>query len=162
MTDVVSPEKRSQMMAGIKGKNTKPEIAIRKALFAQGWRYRIHDKRLPGTPDLVFPGRKAVIFVEGCYWHGHDCHLFRLPSSRTEFWAKKIEGNRQRDIRVREELQTLGWRHLTVWECALKGRTRLPFPAVVDTIVEWLESPEPVGEIEGTRHGVGGSDRLDG
>ncbi|TAW73058.1 DNA mismatch endonuclease Vsr [Rhizobium ruizarguesonis] len=162
MVDIVSPEKRSQMMSGIKGKNTKPEIAVRKALFALGWRYRIHYKRLPGKPDLVFPSLKAVIFVEGCYWHGHDCHLFKLPSSRTEFWANKIEGNRQRDVRVREELQTLGWRHLTVWECALKGRTRLPFPALIDTIVAWLESPEPAGEIEGTGHGIGGSDRLDG
>lgn len=162
MVDIVSPEKRSQMMAGIKGKDTKPEIAVRKALFALGWRYRIHDKRLPGKPDLVFPSRMAVIFVEGCYWHGHDCHLFKLPSSRTEFWGNKIESNQLRDVRVREKLQTLGWRHLTVWECALKGRTRLPFPELIDTIVAWLESPEPSGEIEGLRHGVGGSDRLDG
>lgn len=153
MTDVVSPEKRSQMMAGIKGKNTKPEIAIRKALFALGLRYRIHDKRLPGKPDLVFPGRKAVIFIEGCFWHKHDCHLFKMPSSRQDFWQAKIEGNRQRDVRVRSELQALGWRHLTVWECALKGKTRLPFPAVVDRIRAWLESTESTGEIEGIRDG---------
>lgn len=157
MVDVVSPEKRSQMMSGIRDKNTKPEIAVRKALFALGWRYRIHDNRLPGKPDLVFPSRKAVIFVEGCFWHGHDCHLFKLPSSRTEFWANKIKGNRQRDARVRSELQALGWRYLTVWECAIKGRTRLPFPSLVDTIVEWLESAAPVGEIEGSRNGAGRS-----
>lgn len=155
MADIVSPEKRSAMMAGIRGKDTKPEIAIRKALFALGWRYRIHDKRLPGKPDLVFPRRKAVIFVEGCFWHGHDCHLFRMPSSRQEFWQPKIEGNRQRDVRVRIELQNLGWRYLTVWECALKGRTRLPFPLLIDTIIEWLESAEPTGEIEGVRDGAG-------
>ncbi|TAT87199.1 DNA mismatch endonuclease Vsr [Rhizobium ruizarguesonis] len=158
MADIVSPEKRSAMMAGIRGKDTKPEIAIRKALFALGWRYRIHDKRLPGKPDLVFPKRKAVVFVEGCFWHGHDCHLFKMPSSRQDFWQTKIEGNRQRDARVRTELQVQGWRYLTVWECALKGRTRLPFPALMDTIVEWLESAEPVGEIEGARDGAGRPD----
>lgn len=155
MTDVVSPAKRSQMMAGIKGKNTKPEIAIRKGLFALGLRYRIHDNRLPGNPDLVFPGRKAVIFVEGCFWHGHDCHLFKWPSSRQDFWKTKIGGNRQRDVRVRGVLQELGWRHLTVWECAIKGRTRLPFPVVIDRIHAWLESTEPTGEIEGIIDGAG-------
>ncbi|KAB2700394.1 DNA mismatch endonuclease Vsr [Ochrobactrum sp. Kaboul] len=155
MVDIVSPETRSAMMAGIRGKDTKPEMAIRKALFALGWRYRIHDKRLPGKPDLVFPKRKAVIFVEGCFWHGHDCHLFRMPASRQEFWQPKIEGNRQRDVRVRIELQNLGWRYLTVWECALKGRTRLPFPALIDTIVKWLESAELMGEIKGARDGAG-------
>ena len=153
MADVVSPEKRSQMMAGIKGKDTRPELLIRRALHARGLRFRLHDRRLPGTPDLVFPSRKAVVFVEGCYWHGHDCHLFKLPSSRADFWSEKIESNRRRDIRVRQELQILGWRQLTVWECALKGRARLSFPAVVDTIVEWLESSEPAGEIEGMRDG---------
>lgn len=153
MADVVSPEKRSQMMAGIKGKDTGPELLIRRALHARGLRFRLHDRRLPGTPDLVFPSRKAVVFVEGCYWHGHDCHLFKLPSSRAEFWSEKIENNRRRDIRVRQELEVLRWRQLTVWECALKGRTRLPFPAVVDTIVDWLESSEPSGEIEGMRDG---------
>ncbi|MDX0532969.1 DNA mismatch endonuclease Vsr [Sinorhizobium medicae] len=153
MTDVVSPEKRSQMMAGIKGKNTKPEIVVRKGLFALGLRYRIHDKRLPGKPDIVFPARKAVVFVEGCYWHGHDCHLYKVPSSRTEFWTTKIDGNRQRDRRVRDELRAQGWRYLTVWECALKGRTRLPFPVVIDRIRAWLESTESTGEIEGIRDG---------
>ncbi|MBB3915576.1 very short patch repair endonuclease [Rhizobium fabae] len=155
MADIVSPEKRSAMMAGIRGKDTKPEIAIRKALFALGWRYRIHDRRLPGKPDMVFPKRKAVIFIEGCFWHGHDCHLFKMPSSRPDFWHTKIDSNRQRDVRVRIELQKLGWRYLTVWECALKGRTRLPFPALIDTIVEWLESAKPMGEIEGVRDGAG-------
>ncbi|RVM58399.1 DNA mismatch endonuclease Vsr [Sinorhizobium meliloti] len=158
MVDVVSPEKRSAMMAGIKGKDTKPEVAIRKALFSLGFRYRVHDKRLPGRPDLVFPGRKAVIFVEGCFWHGHDCHLFKWPSSRQEFWKDKIGSNKQRDVRVRGELQALGWRHLTVWECSLKGRTRLPFPQLIDTIVAWLESTERASELEGAKDGAGRSD----
>lgn len=153
MVDIVTPEKRSLMMAGIRGKNTKPETLIRKALFARGWRYRLHDKRLPGKPDLVFPRLRAVIFVDGCYWHGHDCHLFKLPSSRIEFWAEKIRRNRQRDIDVRRELDELGWRHLTVWECALKGRTRLPMADVIDTVVTWLESGEGAAEIEGKTDG---------
>lgn len=155
MTDIVTPEKRSEMMSGIRGKNTQPEILIRKALFALGWRYRLHDRRLPGKPDLVLPRRRAVIFVDGCYWHGHHCHLFRLPSTRTEFWSAKIDNNRHRDIQVKERLSELGWRHMTVYECALRGRTRLPFSLVVDRIVAWLESAEPTGSIEGEMDGAG-------
>lgn len=158
MADIVSPEKRSSMMAGIRGKDTRPEIIIRKALFARGLRYLVHDKRLPGKPDLVFPKSNAVIFVEGCFWHGHDCHLFKMPSTHQEFWKTKISVNRQRDARVRADLQELGWRHLTVWECALKGKTRLPFSELVDTIVEWIESAEPTAIIEGVKDGAGRSD----
>lgn len=153
MVDIVTPEKRSLMMSGIRGKDTKPETLIRKALFARGWRYRLHDKRLPGKPDLVFPRLRAVIFVDGCYWHGHHCHLFKLPSSRVDFWAEKIGRNRQRDIDVRAKLHELGWRHLTVWECALKGRTRLPMADVIGKVVAWLESGEGAAEIEGGTDG---------
>lgn len=153
MADIVIPEKRSQMMAGIRGKNTTPEIVIRKALFARGWRYRLHDKRLPGKPDLVFPRLKAVVFVDGCFWHGHDCHLFRMPSSRVDFWTDKIDRNRQRDSEVRHRLDYLGWRHLTVWECALKGRTRLPITEVIDKVAEWLDSGTATVEIRGMRDG---------
>lgn len=153
MADIVTPEKRSQMMAGIQGKNTTPELVIRKSLFARGWRYRLHDKRLPGKPDLVFPRLKAVVFVDGCFWHGHDCHLFKMPSSRVDFWAGKIERNRQRDAEVRNRLDELGWRHLTVWECALKGRTRLPITEVIDKVAEWLDSGTTTVEIRGMRDG---------
>lgn len=153
MVDIVTPEKRSLMMSGIRGKDTKPETLIRKALFARGWRYRLHDKRLPGKPDLVFPRLRAVIFVDGCYWHGHDCHLFKMPSSRVDFWAEKIGRNRQRDIDVRRKLDEFGWRHLTVWECALKGKTRLPITDVIGQVVAWLESGEGAAEIEGERDG---------
>lgn len=153
MADIVTPEKRSLMMSGIRGKDTKPEILIRKALFARGWRYRLHDKRLPGKPDLVFPRLRAVIFVDGCFWHGHHCHLFKLPSSRIEFWTEKIGRNRERDIEVRRKLDELGWRHLTVWECALKGRTRLPIVDVIDRVVQWLESGTDPSAIEGEGHG---------
>lgn len=153
MTDTVTPEKRSLMMSGIRGKDTKPEILIRKALFARGWRYRLHDKRLPGKPDLVFPRLRAVVFVDGCFWHGHTCHLFRLPSSRVDFWTEKIARNRQRDVEVRKALDGLGWRHLTVWECALKGRTRLPIVEVIDKVASWLESGKFAAEIEGKTDG---------
>jgi DNA mismatch endonuclease (patch repair protein) len=153
MADVVTPEKRSSMMSGIRGKNTKPEILIRKALFARGWRYRLHDNRLPGRPDLVFPRLRAAVFVDGCYWHGHHCHLFKMPSSHAEFWAEKIGRNRERDFEVRRKLDDLGWRYLIVWECALKGKTRLPVVDVIDTVARWLESGDGSAEIEGMNNG---------
>ena len=162
MADIVTPEKRSQMMAGIRGKDTKPEILIRKALFARGWRYRLHDRRLPGKPDLVFPRLRAVVFVDGCFWHGHQCHLFKTPSSRVDFWTEKIGRNRERDREVRKKLDELGWRHLTVWECALKGRTRLPIIDVVDSVAHWLESGDGSAEIEGGNDGAGRPVKLDG
>lgn len=153
MADIVTPDKRSLMMSGIRGKDTKPEILIRKALFARGWRYRLHDKRLPGKPDLVFPRLRAVVFVDGCFWHGHACHLFRLPSTRVDFWTEKIGRNRERDIEVRRKLHDLGWRHLTVWECALKGRARLPIVEVIDGVADWLESGKDSATIEGVTDG---------
>ena len=97
MTDVVDRETRSRMMAGIRGKDTKPELTIRKAIHARGFRYRIHDRRLPGKPDMVFPRYRAVILVNGCFWHGHNCHLFKWPSTRVDFWKTKIERNREKD-----------------------------------------------------------------
>jgi DNA mismatch endonuclease (patch repair protein) len=109
-------------MAKVKQRNTKPEMVLRKLLHARGWRYRLHVKALPGSPDLVFPARKAVVFVNGCFWHGHHCRLGRLPSSRPEYWVPKIEANRQRDKRKSEELLTLGWRVLTVWQCSLADK----------------------------------------
>ena len=93
MVDVVTPEKRSAMMSGIKGKNTKPEFIVRKALFKRGFRYTLHNKNLPGKPDLVFARYKAVVFVNGCFWHGHNCHLFKWPKSNPEFWKEKITNN---------------------------------------------------------------------
>jgi DNA mismatch endonuclease (patch repair protein) len=140
MVDVVTPEVRSRMMAGIKGKNTKPELLIRKKLFEKGFRYRLHVRDLPGKPDLVFPRHKAVVFIDGCFWHGHDCHLFKWPKSREEFWRKKINGNRLVDERTRKALTKEGWRILTVWECAIKGKTRLDINIVTGRIEKWLRS----------------------
>lgn len=138
MVDVVSPEKRSAMMAGIKGKDTKPEILVRKALFREGFRYRIGDKKLPGKPDIVLPKYNAVIFVHGCFWHGHDCHLFKWPKSRPDFWKEKIQGNNQRDAEVISKLSAEGWKVAIIWECALKGKRRLPFEEVMDVVKIWL------------------------
>ena len=108
-------------MSCIKGKNTKPEEIVRKYLFSQGFRYRKNDKKLPGTPDIVLPKYKTVIFVNGCFWHGHEgCRYFVVPKTNTEFCVNKIETNRQRDIRKINDLQALGWKVIVVWECDLK------------------------------------------
>ena len=138
MADVVSPKKRSEMMSGIQGKDTKPEILIRKALHRKGFRYKIHDKSLPGKPDLVFPKYNAVIQINGCFWHAHDCHLFKWPSSRPDFWKKKILGNKERDKQNIKELQILGWRVLIIWECAIKGKYKRSLDDIVHQIITWL------------------------
>lgn len=119
--DVHDKETRSYNMSCIKGKNTKPEEIVRKYLFSQGFRYRKNDKRLPGTPDIVLPKYKTVIFVNCCFWHGHDgCRYFVIPKTNTEFWTKKIETNRNRDIRKINDIQILGWKVIVVWKCQLK------------------------------------------
>lgn len=149
MPDVVDAATRSRMMSGIRGKNTKPEMLLRKGLHARGLRYRLHAKDLPGSPDMVFPARKAVLFVHGCFWHGHDCHLFRMPGSRPDFWRTKIERNREVDRRSVEALRDAGWRVGTVWECALKGRTRLDLEAVLDACALWVRQGGDWLEIRG-------------
>ena len=149
MPDVVDAITRSRMMSGIRGKDTKMELVIRKSLHARGYRYRLHDRRLPGAPDIVFPSRKAVIFVHGCFWHGHDCHLFKWPTTRAAWWREKIEGNRTRDKIVREQLANLKWRQMRLWECALKGTSRLEPELLLENVVEWLEGNDPDKEIKG-------------
>lgn len=149
MADVVSPQKRSEMMAGIRGKNTKPEQFIRKALHRKGYRYRIHAAKLPGKPDLVLPKYNAVIIVHGCFWHGHDCHLFKWPQSRTDFWKAKITKNRENDAKALNALEAMDWRILTVWECALKGKERLEPDQIIDQITCWLHSDDRFCEIRG-------------
>jgi DNA mismatch endonuclease (patch repair protein) len=156
MADVVSPEVRSRMMAGIRGKNTKPEIFLRKALHAEGFRFRIHAA-LPGKPDMVFPKWGAVIFVNGCFWHGHSCHLFKWPKSRPEFWHAKISGNVARDQANIGKLVESGWRIATVWECALKGRTRLDSSVVIERCSGWLKSKTTRFELAGDEICVEGS-----
>lgn len=125
MADVKSREARSRNMAAIKGKNTKPEEIVRKYLYANGFRYRKNDKRLPGTPDIVLPKYRTVIFVNGCFWHGHDkCKYFVWPENNAEFWRRKIESNILRDSKKIEQLHDLNWRVIIVWECQLKPKSR--------------------------------------
>lgn len=145
--DIVSSAKRSEMMAGIRGKNTKPELIIRKALHAAGFRYRLHEKMLPGKPDLVFPKHNAVIFIHGCFWHGHECPLFRMPASRPEFWEKKIGRNRVVDAMNITRLLDSGWRVGVVWECAIRGKKKHTLPDVVNLCKNWLLSEEKILEI---------------
>ncbi|MCK0070861.1 very short patch repair endonuclease [Kordiimonas laminariae] len=140
--DVVTPEKRSQMMAGIKGKNTKPELIIRKELFRRGFRYRLHGKKLPGKPDIILPKYKTVVFVNGCFWHKHDCHLFKWPKTRTEFWREKILGNVARDKKNRDLLKADGWKVITIWECAIKNKSYDEISLEIDKLAESLLNTE--------------------
>lgn len=150
MADVVEPAVRSRMMSGIRGKNTKPEMLIRRALFAAGYRFRLHRRDLPGAPDVVLPGRKVAIFGHGCFWHAHTgCKNARQPSTRPEFWRDKLEGNVARDRRNIEDLLAGGWRVLTVWECATRNPVALA--GLSESLSRWIESAEPTGEISAVR-----------
>lgn len=124
--DTLSPEERSERMSRVRGKDTKPELALRRLVHSMGYRYRLHSRRLPGQPDLVFPSRKKVLFVHGCFWHRHKgCPNCRNPKSRLDFWVPKLEGNRRRDLKSQAALRRLNWRFLVVWECQLKKQERL-------------------------------------
>lgn len=141
MTDRVSPEIRSRVMAAVRSKNTKPELAIRRGLHALGFRYSLHARRLPGRPDIVLPKHGAVIFVNGCFWHGHeDCSFARIPATRSEYWQAKIDRNRERDSESRAALEALGWRHLTIWECSKRGTASPGLDETVLKAAEWLTS----------------------
>ena len=123
MADIKTKEARSYNMSQIKGKNTKPEELVRKFLFSKGYRYRKNDKRLPGSPDIVLPKYKTVVFVNGCFWHGHEgCRYATKPQSNSNFWEAKIARNRHRDEVTSAHLEALGWTVITVWECELKGK----------------------------------------
>ncbi len=137
-------------MAAVRSKNTKPEVAIRKGLHRRGFRFRLHDRSIPGAPDIVLKRYRALIDVRGCFFHGHDCDLFRLPKTRTEFWIHKIEGNKARDIRNNSLQSEMGWRVAVVWECSMKGRKRIGVDAVIEKLSCWLKSGEHEIEITGT------------
>jgi DNA mismatch endonuclease (patch repair protein) len=149
MADVVAPTTRSRMMAGIRAKNTAPELMIRRGLHNRGFRYRLHAPKLPGKPDLVFPRHRAVIFIHGCFWHAHECCLFKWPTTRVEFWKEKLMRNRESDHRNCDRLLANGWRVLTVWECSLKGPGRISPETLLDKVVEWLLSDVARGELRG-------------
>lgn len=125
-------------MSGIRGKDTKPEMIIRKALHAAGYRYRLHVPNLPGKPDLVFPKHRAVVFIHGCFWHGHNCRYFKIPQTHTEFWQEKINSNIQRDQKQLNELRALGWRILVIWECATRKNGIMQIAMPIDYIMNWL------------------------
>ena len=144
MTDVFSPEKRSSVMRRVKGKNTAPELKVRKLLTRLGLRYRLHRKDLPGCPDIVMPGRKLAIFVHGCFWHGHDCARgSRVPKANRAYWEGKVGRNRARDVDHRAALESAGWRVLTLWECELRDEK------AVERRVQELAHPLPPGERVG-------------
>lgn len=133
--DIWDKEKRSQVMSRIRSKNTRPEMILRKALFARAFRYRVNDKRLPGTPDIVLPKYRTVIFVHGCFWHGHEgCKYATTPKTNTDFWVEKIAKNRERDKTHTEQLVALGWNVLTVWECDIRHNYKHDLPKLIDTI----------------------------
>lgn len=137
------------MMSGIRGKNTRPELLIRKYLHGYGFRYRIHDKRLPGKPDIVLSRYRAVILIHGCFWHGHNCHLFKWPSSNEAFWREKITKNITVDELAVTLLHERNWRILKIWECALKGKLRWPLEVMMDEIIYWLKAGNMAYEIKG-------------
>lgn len=145
MTDVLTPAQRRLNMSRIRGKDTKPELLLRRGLHARGFRFRLHCRNLPGCPDMVFPRFRSAVFVHGCFWHGHDCPMFKLPATRTEFWAAKIAGNRERDVHVLESLSARGWRSLIIWECTLRGPARRPVDQVLDQVAGWLRVSQGEG-----------------
>lgn len=146
MIDVVDSATRSRMMSGIRGRNTKPEILIRKLLHRDGFRFRLHIRDLPGKPDIALKRYHAVIFVNGCFWHGHDCTLFKLPATRRDFWYDKIKRNQINDKKAKEALLANGWRVGIVWECALRGANK-NIEGVAQSLNEWLLSDTPLIEV---------------
>jgi DNA mismatch endonuclease, patch repair protein len=133
VVDHIDPAKRSLNMAAIRSKHTAPELVVRKIVYGLGYRYRLHWKKLPGKPDLVFPGKRKAIFVHGCFWHGHECIRGRLPSTNLDFWQQKIGKNKERDSRMQDQLESQGWNVLIIWQCRLKDTSELK-----QTIVRFL------------------------
>lgn len=147
--DVLTVEQRRFNMSRIRSKDTNPEMQVRRGLHAAGLRFRLHASALPGRPDIVLSRYRAAILVHGCFWHGHNCRLFKMPATRREFWTAKIAGNRARDERNGEALQRAGWRVMIVWECSLKGCARRPLPEVISVCVGFIRGDALVGEVAG-------------
>lgn len=140
MTDIVDPRTRSRMMSGIKGSNTKPETLVRSRLHRLGFRFRIHDSRFPGKPDIVLPKYSSAIFVHGCFWHCHDCKYFKWPKTRRKFWKDKLQSNKSRDDRQISELHELGFRTMIIWECALKRLADHDERRLINEIADWIRN----------------------
>lgn len=138
MVDVHNKQTRSRNMAAIRNKDTKPELWLRKRLHASGFRYRLNVKDLPGKPDIVLPKYRTAIFVHGCFWHMHDCSLFKLPGTRAEWWYDKLSGNKTRDTGNQDKLASQDWRILILWECAIKGREKIDETDLLEAVISWL------------------------
>jgi DNA mismatch endonuclease (patch repair protein) len=152
MTDVLTVAQRRLNMSRIRGRDSKPELLVRQGLHARGMRYQLHDRRLPGRPDLVFPRYGAVVFVHGCFWHAHGCSLSKVPATRRDFWQQKLEGNAARDRKAVAALHADGWRVLVIWECALRGPARGVESEVLNVASSWIRhSSHNTLEIAGTK-----------
>src|SRR5690606_24826420 len=147
LTDIVDARTRSRMMSAIKGKNTKPELTIRRGLHRRGLRYRLHVKSLPGRPDLVLPRFRAALLINGCFWHKHECHIFRWPEKDGDFWRQKLEENAARDARNIAKLREAGWRVLVIWERSVKGRPERDLTEVIDQAEKIIRCTADFGEI---------------
>ena len=149
MADVLTQAQRRVNMSRIRGRDTQPEMILRRGLHRRGLRYRLHRKDLPGKPDLVFPASKVVILVHGCFWHMHGCQRFKWPATRKEFWRAKIQTNHERDRNTLEELRAAGWRVQIVWECALRGSGRRSLDEVLDLCEGFFEEDKSLAEVGG-------------
>jgi DNA mismatch endonuclease (patch repair protein) len=158
MADVHDRATRRRNMQAIRHKDTKPEILVRKALFRKGFRYSLHRKDLPGKPDLTLAKHRAVVQVNGCYWHFHGCHLSKVPDTDSDWWREKLQTTRARDQRNREALAASGWRVCEVWECTLRGKNRWNLANVVSQIKNWLNSDSNCLKIGGERENAGVSE----
>lgn len=157
MTDIMTPARRSALMARIRGRDTKPEMTVRRMLHGLGFRYRLHRRDLPGRPDIMLPRWKAIVHINGCLWHGHDCPAFKMPASNREFWQAKIGRNQERDASTNASLAALGWRVLTVWECALRGAGKLQPDALGEAMVAFIRGEQTVSELAGGQLGHPGT-----
>ncbi len=151
MVDIVDKKTRSLMMKGIRSKNTNPELIIRKMLHSHGFRFRLHPNHLPGKPDLILPKYHIAIFINGCFWHGHSCNLFKWPKTNAEFWKNKITKNKTRDLKNVRNLVSQEWRVLRIWECSLKGTTNIGYERIFEKFYAWLESESVTKQIRGKR-----------
>ncbi len=138
MTDVLTPDQRRMNMSRIRGRDTRPEMLIRRGLHSRGFRYRLHDRTLPGRPDLVFPQFRTAVFINGCFWHAHGCALSKLPATRQDFWRTKLQSNAVRVRKAIDALRAVGWHVLVVWECALRGPRRKKDESVLDTVAAYI------------------------